>query len=51
VFGQAFVDERVVRRQQIEDAAIVADDTVEEHLDFTTHRLTQRIVEVGIDER
>ena len=51
VLGQPLVDERVVRRQQIGDAAILADDAVEQQLDFAPHRLTQRIVEVGIEQR
>ena len=51
VLRQPLVDERVVRVQQIDDAAIFADDAVEEQLDFAPHRLPQRIVEVGIDQR
>ena len=46
VLGQPLVDERVVGRQQVDDAAILADDAVEQQLDFAAHRLAQRIVEV-----
>ena len=51
MLGQPLVDERVVRGQQIDDAAVLADDAVEEQLDFAPHRLPQRVVEVGIDQR
>ena len=51
VLGQPLVDERVVRGQQLDDAAVLADDAVEQQLDFAPHRLAQRIVEVGIEQR
>ena len=38
VLGQPLVDERVIRRQQIEDAAIFVDDAVEEQLDLALER-------------
>ena len=49
--GEPLVDERIVRGQQIEHIAILADDAVEEQFDFTAHGAAQRIVEVGIDHR
>ncbi len=51
VLGQPLVDERVVGVQQFDDAAIFADDGVEEQLHFAPHRLPQRVVEVGINQR
>ena len=51
VLGQPLVDERVVRRQQVDDAAVLADDAVEQQLDFAPHGVAQRIVEVRIDAR
>ena len=51
VSGQPFVDERVVRRQQIDHAAVFTNDAVEEQLHFTPHGLAQRVVEVGIQHR
>ncbi len=44
--GQALVDERVVRIQQIEHAAILAHDAVEQQLGFALERLPQIVVEV-----
>ena len=38
-------------RQQVDDVAILADDLVEQQLDFAAHGLAQRIVEVGKDHR
>src|SRR5439155_1559281 len=49
--GQPFVDERVVGCQQIHHVAVFAHDAVEQELHFAPHRLAQRIVEVGIDQR
>ena len=46
---QPFVDERVVSGQQIEDAAILAHDAVEEHLDLALERPAQTVVEVRVD--
>ena len=43
---QALVDERVVRRQQVHHAAILADDAREEQLRFLLERALQRKVEV-----
>ena len=48
---EPLVDERVVGREEIEDAPVFAHDAVEEQLHFAAHRLTQRIVEVRIDHR
>ena len=49
MLGQPLVDERVVGVQQVHDAAIVADDRVEQQLHLPPHGLTKRIVEVRID--
>ena len=43
---ETLVDKCVVRVQQVDDAAIFADDAVEEHLGFDTERLTQVVIEV-----
>ena len=45
---QPLVHEGVVGRQQIEHAAIVADDAVEEELGFTPHRVLERVVELRV---
>ena len=47
MLGKPLVHERVVCRQQIENAAILADDALEEQLDFTLERVAQVVVEVG----
>src|SRR6185436_4349380 len=39
------------RSQQLQDVVILADDGVEEQLHFATHRLTEWIIEVGIEQR
>ena len=46
VLRQPFVDERVVGAQQIQHAAILAEDAVEEQLGFLPERLTEIVVEV-----
>ena len=43
---QPLVDERVVRGQQVEDAAVLAHDAVEEQLRLAPERLPQVVVEV-----
>ena len=45
--GQAFVDEGVVGRQQIDGAAAFAQDAVEEQFGFPAERLAQVVVEIG----
>ena len=40
--GEPFVDERVIRVQQIQDAAILVQDAVEQELDLTAKR-TRRL--------
>ena len=45
VLGEAFVDERVVGRQQIEQAAILADDARDEQFGLLHERRSQRFVE------
>ena len=47
VAGQSFVDEGVVRRQQFEDAAVLAQDAAEKELRFSPHRLAQAVFEIG----
>ncbi len=47
VARQPLVEERVVGTQQIERAAILADDALDEHLGLDAKRLPQRVVEVG----
>ena len=49
--GQPLVDEGVVRVEQIGNASVLADDAVEQQLDFAPHGLAQRVVEVGIQQR
>src|SRR6185369_8614503 len=43
---QPFVDERVIRRQKIEDAAVFADDAREQQFGLMPHRLTEVVVKV-----
>ncbi len=47
--GEPFVDERVIRGQQIQDAAILVDDAVEQELDLAAKRDPQVVVEIRID--
>ena len=49
VAGEPFVDERVVRGQQIQDAAVLVDDAVEQELDLAAKRVPQVVVEIRID--
>ena len=44
---EAFIQERVVRLQQIEDAAIFAQDAFEEEFRFLAKGLAQVVIEVG----
>ena len=46
MFGQPFVDERVIGREQIDHAAIFVHDAVEEQLRLAPERLPQGAVEV-----
>ena len=46
VLRQPLVDERVIRGQQIEDAAILMDDAAEEQLDLALVRRPQVVVEI-----
>ena len=48
MLGQPFVDERVVRAQQIEHAPIFAEDAVDEEFGFLAERLTKIVIEVRI---
>ena len=48
---QPLVDERVVGVQQVEHAAILAHDAVEEQLGLALEGLPQVVVEVGEDEQ
>ena len=43
---EALVDEGVIRIQQIDHAAVLADDAVEEHLRFAPERLPKIVVEI-----
>src|SRR6187399_2274579 len=49
VLGEPFVDERVVGVQQVEHAAILLDDRVEQELDLAAKRDAQVVVEIRID--
>ena len=49
--GQPFVEEGVVRRQQIQHAAVLAQDAVEQQLRLAPKRLTQALVEIGEQTR
>src|SRR5262245_26366700 len=51
VLRQTLVDERVVRSQQIKNVPVFMDYAVEEQFRFALHRLSQRMVEVGIKRR
>jgi len=51
VLREAFIDERVVRVQHVENISIFTHDTVEQKFRFMLERLAQVIVEVGIDEQ
>ena len=46
VLGQALIDEGVIRFQQIDDAAILAQRAFDEEFRFLRHRLAQILVEV-----
>ena len=48
VFREPLVDERVIRRQQIEHAAIFAQDAAGEQLRFAAEPLPQIFVEVAL---
>ena len=50
VSRQPLVDERVVRGQQIDDVAILADDAVEEQLGLALQALAQLVVPVRIED-
>ena len=47
VLGQPLVHERVVRAQQVERAAVLRDDALDEQLGLAPERLAQVVVEVG----
>ena len=48
VFCEAFVDERIVGREQLEHAAVFVHQTDEEQLRFAQHRLLELVMEVGV---
>jgi hypothetical protein len=50
VLRQTLVDERVVGGQQIEDAAILAQDALEEQLGLALETLPQLVVPVRIED-
>ncbi len=45
--GEAFIDERVVGPQQIERAAILVQNALDEQLGFLAQRLSKVVVEIG----
>ena len=47
VLGEPLVEERVVRLEQVEHAAVLAQDALEEQLRLLAERLPQVVVEVG----
>ena len=47
---EPLVDERVVRRQQIDDVAILAHDAFEEQFRLAPETLPQLVVPVGIED-
>ena len=49
VFRQPFIEERVVRPDQIEHAAILAQHAVEEEFGFLPEGLPQVVIEVAIN--
>ena len=51
VLGQALIDEGVIRVQQIDDAAILAQLAFDQQLGFLLERLAQVLVEVGKGRR
>ena len=50
MLGQPFVDERVIRGQQIDDVPVLADDALEQQFRFGPERLTQVIVPIRIEQ-
>ena len=48
---ESLVHEGVVRREQIDDSSIFADDAAEQQFHFAAHRLPQRIIEVREQHR
>ena len=48
VLRQSLVDERVVGRQQLEQAPILLHQMVKEELGLPSHRLLELLVEVGV---
>ena len=51
MFCESLVHEGVVRREQIDDSSIFADDAAEQQFHFAAHRLPQRIIEVREQHR
>ncbi len=49
--GQPLVDERMARAQEIDDAAILPQDTVQEKPHLRPESIAQILVEVGIETR
>ena len=47
VAGEPLVDERVLRVQELQDAAVLANDRREEEIRFLPHRLAEVVLEVG----
>ena len=51
VLGEPLIDARVVRVQQVEDAAVFLNHAVEEHLELGSKRVAKIRVEIGIQQR
>ena len=49
--SQSFVDEGIVRREQLQDGPVLVDDMGEEELGFSAHRLRERFVEIRVGQR
>ena len=47
MLGQRFVQERIVRRQELQDAAVLPQDAVQEQLGFTHERGAHTLVEIA----
>ena len=47
MLGQGFVQERIVRRQELQDAAVLTQDAVQEQLGFTHERGAHTLVEIA----
>ena len=46
---KSFVDERVVRRQQVQHIAVLAKDAVKKHLRLGAHRLPEVVIKIRVN--